>query len=79
MGLPEKKQFLLHIIEDADERLTGLLLAVANEYNESPSQYSQEDLNVFNDRRESFYANGKKGFTPEEVEDMVRRQHKDGL
>ena len=40
MSIAEKKQFLLHIVEDADEKLTGLLIALANEYNDADQDYS---------------------------------------
>ena len=35
MVVTDKKQVLLDIVEDADEKLTGLLIALANEYNDS--------------------------------------------
>ena len=35
MSLTEKKQALFHIVEDADEKLTGLLIAIATEYNDA--------------------------------------------
>ncbi|GAC1452473.1 MAG: hypothetical protein NVSMB7_15170 [Chitinophagaceae bacterium] len=52
MSLAEKKQVLLHMVEDADEKLTGLLIALAKEYNGASYKFSEEDLAEFNRRRE---------------------------
>lgn len=35
MIINEKKEFLLGLFEEADEKLIGLLIALANEYNTS--------------------------------------------
>ena len=47
MSLTEKKEALLHIVEDADEKLTGLLIALANEYNVPSEEYIQEEIEGF--------------------------------
>ena len=79
MSLAEKKQGLLHIIEDADEKLTGLLIALANEYNDADQSYSKEEIDSFYDRRKAFYDNGKSGSTVEEAHERIRRNYKNGL
>ena len=43
MSLTEKKEKLLYLIEDADEKLTGLLIALAGEYNDADQDYSKEE------------------------------------
>ncbi len=79
MSLAEKKQSLLHMIEDADEKLTGLLIALANEYIDADQEYSKEELNFFRDRRKAFYDNNKSGSSVEAVHDRIRRNYKNGL
>jgi hypothetical protein len=75
MSLTEKKEALLHIVEDADEKLTGLLIALANEYNDADPDYSKEELDSFNDRRDAFYNSNIEGFSVEEAYDMIRRKN----
>ncbi len=79
MSITEKKEFLLHIVEDADEKLTGLLIALANEYNEADQDYSKEELESFYKRRDEFFAGNKEGYTVEEAHDKIRRNYKNGL
>ncbi len=79
MSLAEKKQSLLHIIEEADEKLTGLLIALATEYNDADDEYSKQELDFFNDRRKAFYDNNKASSSTEEVHEKVRRNYKNGL
>jgi hypothetical protein len=79
MSLAEKKQSLLHIIEEADEKLTGLLIALATEYNDADDEYSKQELDFFNDRRKAFYDNNKAGSSTEEVHEKVRRNYRNGV
>lgn len=75
----DKKQALLEIIEDADEKLLGLMIALANEYNDEDYIYSEEELAFFEKRREAFFENGKKGYAVEEAHEKIRRNYKNGL
>ena len=75
MSPAEKKQALLHIVEDADEKLTGLLMALANEYNDADQNYSKEEIDFFNERRKAFYSNNKEGYSVEEAHDKLRRNY----
>jgi hypothetical protein len=75
MSFAEKKQALMHIVEDADEKLTGLLMALANEYNEADQNYLKEEIDFFNERRKAFYCNNKEGYSVEEAHDTIRRNH----
>lgn len=79
MSLTEKKEVLLEIIEDADEKLAGLLIALANEYNEPHNTFSKGELDFFEERRNSFFATNKKGSTVEEVHNKARRNYHNGL
>jgi hypothetical protein len=79
MSLTEKKEALLHIVEDADEKLTRLLIALANEYNDADQNYSKEELDFVNDRRNAFYKNNKEGYSVEEAHDKVRRNYNNGV
>lgn len=79
MRLTEKKEALLHIVEDADEKLTGLLTALANEYNDADQNYSKEELDFCNDRRNAFYNSDKKGYSIEEAHDKIRRNYNNGV
>ena len=74
MSLTEKKQTLFHIVEDADEKLTGLLIAIANEYNDAEQNYSKEELDFFTDRRNAFYNSNKEGYSLEEAHDKIRKK-----
>jgi len=44
MSTAEKKEALKQFIEEADEKLTGLLFTLANEYNDPDQHYTQEEL-----------------------------------
>lgn len=79
MGIAEKKQNLMHLVEEADENLTELLMEVAKEYNDAPTNYSKEELQSFYNIRDEFIKSGKKGKTVEEVHNNVRRNYKNGL
>ena len=76
MGLAEKKQSLLHILEDADEKLTGLLIALANEYNTTNEKYSKEELESFYQTRDNFLADPESGYSPEQAHNIIRNKVK---
>ncbi len=79
MSLAEKKENLLHIVQDADEKLTGLLIALANEYNDAEQQYSKEELDFFEERRNAFLKSGKKGSTVKAAHNRIRSNYNNGL
>jgi hypothetical protein len=79
MVLTDKKQVLLEIIQDADEKLLGLMIALANEYNDEDYVYSEEELAFIDERRKAFFESGKKGYTVEEAHEKIRRNYKNGL
>ncbi|MEO8568874.1 MAG: hypothetical protein ABI419_07055 [Ginsengibacter sp.] len=74
MGLSEKKQTLLHIVEDADEKLTGLLIALATEYNSSSEEYTAEEIEEFYKVRDELINHPEKGYTVEDAHNLVRNR-----
>lgn len=66
MGFAEKKEIIMEIVRNADDKLLGLIIALANEYNHQEYQFSEEEIKKFKESRDEFYASGKKGFTVEE-------------
>ncbi len=79
MSLVEKKENLMHIVKDADEKLTGLLIALADEYNTPDYEYSEEEIQSFYKTRDEFFASGEKGKTVEEAHNEIRRKYQNGL
>ena len=74
MSLAEKKQSLLYMIEDADEKLTGLLIALATEYNASGEEYTPEEIESFYQIRDELLKNPEKGCTVEEAHQRSRNK-----
>lgn len=79
MNLAEKKETLMHIVQDADDKLTGLLIALANEYNDADVDYSKEELDFFEDRKQAFFNSNKEGITVEEAHNRIRRNYINGI
>jgi hypothetical protein len=81
MSIIEKKQFLLQIVEDADDKLTGLLLALANEYNSNTSgeKYSIEEISDFHKTGDEYLQNPEKAFTVEEAHQKIRNKLRDAI
>ncbi len=79
MSLAEKKQNLLYIIEDADEKLTGLLIALAIEYNASGEEYTLEEIESFYKTRDELIKNPEKGSTVKEAHDRIRNKIQDAF
>ena len=74
MSITKKKEALLHIVEDADEKLTGLLIALANEYNASSDEFTDEEIEGFYKVRDELINHPKTGYTVEKAHDMVRNK-----
>jgi len=79
MVLTDKKEVLKEIIENADDKLMSLMIALANEYNDGEYVYSKEELDFIEKRRDAFFKSGKKGYTVEEAHENIRRNYKNGL
>lgn len=72
MVITDKKQVLLEIINDADEKLMGLMIALANEYNDEVENYSQEEIEEFIRIKDEMIAHPETTFTPEEAHELIR-------
>ena len=79
MNLAEKKETLMHIVQVADDKLTGLLIALANEYNDADVEYTDEELCFFEERKLEFFNSDKEGSTVEEAHARIRRNYKNGI
>ncbi|HEV2831695.1 MAG TPA: hypothetical protein VGW31_06925 [Hanamia sp.] len=79
MTITENKDALFDIVKEADEKLTRLLIALANEYNNAKESYSKEELKFFNNRRKVFFDSGKKGSSVEDAHSRIRRNYHNGL
>ena len=79
MNLAEKKETLLHIVEDADEKLTGLLIALADEYNTSDYEYSEEEIQSFYEIRDNLLQDPQSGYTPEQLHDLIRNKKNNAI
>ena len=75
MVLTDKKQVLLEIVEDADEKLTGLLIALANEYN-TTEEYSSEEIEEFYKIRDAMLAHPEIDHSPKETHSLIRNNKK---
>ncbi len=79
MSPAEKKETLLHIVQDADDKLTGLLIALANEYNTSHAGYSKEEIESFYHTRDNLLADFKAGYSPEQAHKIIRNKKRNGI
>ena len=74
MVLIDKKQALLEIIQDADEKLLSLMIALANEYNDTEQEYSQEEIEEFYRIRDGMLTHPETTFTVEEAHEQIRNK-----
>jgi len=74
MSIQEKKQVLHNIIDKADEKLTGLMIALASEYNESEEQYSEEEIKEFYKTGDEMLAHPETTFTVKEAHEQIRNK-----
>jgi hypothetical protein len=79
MSLDEKKELLSDIIRDADDKLTGLLIAIANEYNSAGENYSSEELAGFYDVRDKMLAEPGTTYTPAQAHHVIRNKNVDAV
>ena len=79
MSIAEKKEFLLHIVEDADEKLTGLLIALAKECNTAGEEYTGEEISSFYKTRNEYLQSPESVFTVEEAHQKIRNKHRDAI
>ena len=79
MNLAEKKETLMHIVKDADDKLTGLLIALANEYNDAGINYSSDELAGFYEVRDRMVSEPDTTYTPTHAHDLIRNKKGNGL
>ncbi len=75
MGMAEKKSELMRIVETADEKLAGLIIALANEYN-NDYQFTEEDMAKFKESREDYLKSPEKAYSLEESMEQIRSRFK---
>ena len=73
MSTDEKKQVLHTIVDNADEKLTGLMIALANEYNDD-HEYSPEEIEEFRRIKDEMLAHPETTFTVEETHEQIRNK-----
>jgi predicted house-cleaning noncanonical NTP pyrophosphatase (MazG superfamily) len=74
MILTDKKEVLKEIIENADEKLMGLMIALANEYNDTLLEYSQEEIQEFYKIRDEMLAHPETTYRPEQAHQLIRNK-----
>lgn len=74
MVISDKKRILKEIIEKADEKLMGLMIALANEYNDNDQEYSKEEIKEFHKIRDEMLAHPETTFTVEEAHEQIRNK-----
>jgi hypothetical protein len=75
MILTDKKHALKEIIENADEKLIGLMIALANEYNDT-AHYSQKEIEEFYRIRDEMLAHPETSYTPEQAHELIRNKRR---
>jgi hypothetical protein len=79
MNLADKKETLLKIVQDADDRLTGLLMAVAKEYNSTGETYSSEEIEKFYQIRNDVLRDQGSTYSPVQAHDLIRKKGRNEL
>jgi hypothetical protein len=74
MNLAEKKETLMHIVQDADDKLTGLMIAIANEYNTTNEAYTAEETENFYQIRDLLLQDPETGYSPTQAHDLIRNK-----
>jgi len=79
MSLEEKKEILVQIIEDADEKLLRLMTAVANEYNNTANQYTPEEIENFSEIRDQILSDPGSSYSPAQANDLIRNKERNEI
>lgn len=74
MVITEKKLVLKEMIENADEKRIGLMIALANEYNDNDQEYSKEEIEEFYRIKDEMLAHPETTFTVEETHEQIRNK-----
>lgn len=73
--LADKKELLKQLVQEADDKLTSLLLTLAVEYNKSDGNYSAEEIQGFYQVRDQLLKEPETGYTPGEAHDLIRKKN----
>jgi uncharacterized protein (UPF0332 family) len=68
------RQKLHHHVDNSDDKLLKLMYALAREYNEEEDleyEFTEKDLEQFNQRRESWLRGESKMYSPEEARFII--------
>ena len=74
MILTDKKEVLKEIIEDADDKLMSLMIALANEYNCTEQEYTQDEIREFQKIRDEMLEHPETSLTPEQAHESIRNK-----
>ena len=74
MILTDKKEVLKEIIEDADDKLMSLMIALANEYNYTEREYTQDEIQEFYRIRDEMLEHPETSLTPEQAHESIRNK-----
>jgi len=74
MVITDKKLVLKEIIENADEKLMSLMIALANEYNDNDQEYSKEEIEEFDKIKDEMLAHPETTFTVQEAHEQIRNK-----
>ena len=74
MVLTDKKEVLKEIIEDADDKLMSLMIALANEYNYTEQEYTQDEIQEFYRIRDEMLEHPETSLTPEQAHESIRNK-----
>lgn len=74
MVVADKKLVLKEIIENADEKLMNLMIALANEYNDGEQEYSKEEIEEFYRIRDKMLTHPETTITVEEAHEKIRNK-----
>ena len=74
MILTDKKEVLKEIIEDADDKLMSLMIALATEYNYTEQEYTQDEIQEFYRIRDEMLEHPETSLTPEQAHESIRNK-----
>jgi hypothetical protein len=74
MNITEKKEILIDIVKDADEKLIRLLFALADEFNDPSFEFTKGELEGFYEVRDELLKHPETGYTVEEAHRLIRNK-----
>ena len=69
----QKRQRLHEYIDFADDEKVNALFTILESANDGSHQYSAEDINMFDERRERYLKGEGKSFSVKEAFDQIRK------